>query len=112
MGEYFKIANIDRKEFIHPHRFGHGMKKWEVAVNAPGAISALAMLISTPAKVVGRLSGSWAGDRIIMVGDYSAESKLYEEMEDDPSWKDISKEIIEELTSGDKWMADRMKYSP
>ena len=47
MGEYFRIVNLDKKEYIDPHECEGGTKFWEVVVN-----------------------GIWAGDRITIIGDY------------------------------------------
>ena len=26
MGQYYKIVNLDKKQFLYPHKFGDGMK--------------------------------------------------------------------------------------
>lgn len=43
-----------------------------------------------------KLIGSWAGDRIVIVGDYD-KSKLFQKAEE--KYKDISKDIIDVLKS-------------
>jgi len=86
MGQYHYIVNLDRKEFIHPHHLGDGLKLMEFGNGAGGTMTALAILLaasngrgggdlhvdaSHPA--VGRI-GSWAGDRIAIVGDYAEDT--------------------------------------
>ena len=82
MGQYYKIANIDKKQFINPHTFGDGVKLMELACSGNGTLTALAVLLaSSNGKGGGDLHmderspwfgvpGSWAGDRIVVAGDY------------------------------------------
>ena len=78
MGQYYKICNLDQKEYLHPHKFGDGMKLLEFGCSSSGTMTALAVLL---AEGNGRgggdlnydhpLIGSWAGDRIVIMGDYA-----------------------------------------
>jgi len=93
MGQYFFIVNLDKKEYLHPHKMGSGLKLWEIcADNLPRVLPLLLRQSSEGGggdyhgedfNVVGR----WAGDRITVVGDYD-ESGLFEEAEE--SYKEIS----------------------
>ncbi len=81
MGQYHVCCSLDKREFIHPHQLGDGLKLWEQAANGPGGIgSALIALLAVsngrgggdfvaddPDHIVGR----WGGDRIAIVGDYA-----------------------------------------
>jgi hypothetical protein len=77
VGQYHLVCNIDKKQYLHPHRFGDGLKLMEFGMSGVGTMSALALLL---AKDNGRgggdfhsqspLIGSWAGDRIVIAGDY------------------------------------------
>lgn len=79
MGQYYKIVNLDKKEFITPHEFGDGPKLLEFGTSSGGAMMALAILLadgngrgggdlkSNDTEYVGR----WKGDRIIIAGDYA-----------------------------------------
>ena len=73
MSQYYKIVNLDKKEFFSPDVFNDGLKLG-------------AMMNGIHSYVVGRLllanfdmntttlkfqSGYWAGDRIVIVGDES-----------------------------------------
>lgn len=83
MGQYHKIVNLDKREFLDPSKLGAGEKAWEQFANYPSTPQALILLISSsngrgggdldgPDDVLGR----WAGDRIAMVGDYSEREDL------------------------------------
>jgi len=90
MGQYWIPVNLDKKEFIDPHKLGTGLKLWEQLANNPGTGAALVLLCAampekrgggdlekTSTNVVGR----WAGDRIAIVGDYALDSDLPAEFE-------------------------------
>lgn len=44
MGQYWKAVNLDKREFINPHKLGAGLKLWEQLANAPGTGAALVIL--------------------------------------------------------------------
>jgi hypothetical protein len=92
MGQYSKIVNIDKKEYLHPHKMGSGLKFYEIlSTQMPQALAYL-LRQSTDDSSAGEtkgLVGHWAGDRITIVGDYD-ESNLYHLTE---SYKDISLEL-------------------
>ena len=83
MGQYWIPVNLDKKEFIHPHDLGAGLKLWEQLANHPGTAAALILLQAAmpdprgggdlnPNDVVGR----WAGDRVVLVGDYGEKGDI------------------------------------
>lgn len=90
MGQRFLIVNTDKKEFLHPHVFGDGSKLIEFGCSAMGTMTALALLLRQSSETGGgdwmpqyyggenKPVGSWAGDSIVIVGDYD-ESSLYDE---------------------------------
>ena len=78
MGQYFMPVNYDKKQFLHPHKFGDGLKATEF-IGGRGTMSALGFLLASPLDQSGdfsmpndmqmpydseQLAGSWAGDRI------------------------------------------------
>lgn len=110
MGQYWKAVNIDKREFVHPHKLGAGLKLGEQLGTHPGTSTALLILLSSytekrgggdpdldenwwglnrhsnidkypgsPAPfsipdypaIAKRTWGRWAGDRVIVVGDYA-----------------------------------------
>jgi len=88
MGQYHVTVNLDKREFIHPHQLGDGLKLLEQASSEAGIGSALIALLAVssdrgggdfhvteadkPDDVVGR----WGGDRIAIVGDYAEDDDL------------------------------------
>lgn len=83
MGQYWIPVNLDKREFICPHKLGGGLKLWEQANNTPG--TPVALFILTTAMPVPRGGGDfqphpaigrWAGDRVAVVGDYAEDSDL------------------------------------
>jgi len=81
MGQYHYLVNINKRQFIHPHRIGNGLKLYEQIRWPYSTATALVMLLAASSKDGGRgggdfhaehpLVGSWAGDRIAFIGDYS-----------------------------------------
>lgn len=90
MGQYHYLVNLDKREFVHPHEVGNGLKLWEQTTgNLPAVLIALLAVSSgrgggdfneshnydphaNPDGIVGR----WGGDRIAIVGDYVEASDL------------------------------------
>lgn len=77
MGQYHKIVNLDKKQYIHPHQLGAGLKLWEQLASHPGTGAALIVLLASASNGAGGgditqdpIVGSWRGDRIAMIGDY------------------------------------------
>jgi hypothetical protein len=46
MGQYWKPVNIDKKEYIDPHKLGCGLKLWEQLASHPGTGAGLIILTS------------------------------------------------------------------
>ena len=115
MGQYHYVANLDKKELLHPHQFGDGLKMMEFGRSGDGTLLGLTVLLAcshnrgggdlhvdpennpTAAAICGR----WAGDRIAIVGDYANPNDfpgLTQQMIDDirkgDSWTDISEHVI------------------
>lgn len=123
MGQYWIVVNLDKKEFIHPHKLGSGLKLWEQIANHPGTGTALIILLANMPERRGggdleenEIVGRWAGDRVILVGDYAEDgdlegvetAELYDIAQDE--WKDISDDVaaviereLEGKYEGDGW---------
>lgn len=78
MGQYYKIANLDKKQFIDPYAFGDGAKLLEFGTSGTGVMAGLAILLANSNGRGGGdlpsdrgVVGSWAGDRIVIAGDYA-----------------------------------------
>lgn len=78
MGQYWIPVNLDKKEYIEPHKLACGLKLWEQLANEGVGL----LDIDVPeARGGGDLDpnpiiGRWAGDRIAIVGDYAEDSDL------------------------------------
>ena len=85
MGQYYVVCNLDKKEYIKPDDFGDGAKLMEFANSAKGLLRALAVLLASGNNRGGGdlrsnhpIIGTWAGNRIVVAGDYGDEG-LYVE---------------------------------
>lgn len=107
MGQYHRVVNLDKHEYLDPWSFGDGAKLMEFGNSAGGMMTALAILLGVsngrgggdllldendPMKDV---IGSWGGDRIAIVGDYYEQGDIEGwDMNDNPwsdgDWTDIS----------------------
>ena len=107
MGQYFIGVNETKCQWIHPHRFGDGMKFREISNTGGGFMAGLALLLRrsgeggtgdwggsySPPNALERypVVGSWAGDSIALVGDYD-KGTLYVEAQD--SYRDVSFDVM------------------
>ena len=139
MGQYYRIVNVDKGELIDPLQFvGDGQKLGEFAFGSGGVLTALAALLADgngrgggDLKSEGDVVGSWAGDRIVVAGDYGDEGKFLDDHDDiyavDMSrdsplsklnlyryaierFKDVSKDIAEALA--EEGVEHRPPYVP
>lgn len=68
MGEYFKPVNVTKKEFVHPHNVGDGLKWPEWVTRDSATMRRVKSLFA---------SGAWAkDDDVRIVSDYGTEAKL------------------------------------
>lgn len=126
MGQYHKVANLDKCEIIHPHKLGCGLKLWEqTACTGPGVGAALVVLLASASNGSGggdlqpaQIVGHWRGDRIAFVGDYDDDSSYATprgklsgaEIFNAEGWRDVSLEVADVIEreldgkySGDGW---------
>ena len=80
MGQYYHPINITKKEFLHPHKFGDGLKLMEFGLSGMGTMAGLSILLADGngqgggdinEDPVSGIVGRWAGDRIVIAGDYA-----------------------------------------
>ena len=81
MGQYYVIANFDKKEYLHPHKWGNGMKLTEFSYTGNYLSTALLNL----------LKGRWNGDRVYLIGDYA------DLTDQDENWYSTAKALSQEL---------------
>ncbi|HDH99843.1 MAG: hypothetical protein DRO01_07760 [Thermoproteota archaeon] len=53
MGQYWKVVNLDKREYVDPHKVGAGLKLWEQVANHPGTGTALVILCAAQREVRG-----------------------------------------------------------
>ena len=76
MGQYYYVVNLDKKEFLYPHKLGDGLKLWEICAGGGTSMALVALLADGNGRGGGDfnahpLVGSWCGDRIVVAGDYA-----------------------------------------
>lgn len=83
MGQYYMICNLDKQQYLHPHHCGDGLKLLEFGCSMNGTMTCLAVLLASGNNRGGGdlrsdrpIIGSWAGDRIVVAGDY-ADAELF-----------------------------------
>jgi hypothetical protein len=83
MGQYYRIVNIKKKQYISPYKFGDGSKLMEFSMSANGVLAGLAILLADGnGRGGGDLNsdnpivGSWSGDNIVIAGDYADHGKF------------------------------------
>jgi len=104
MGQYHQIYNLDKIERIHPHSIDNGLKLYEQVGHIRSTSTALfALLANSNGRGGGDfpthpLIGSWAGDRILIQGDYAKPTDRGAMPEDVlESFTDISEQVAEML---------------
>lgn len=75
MGQYHKIFNLDAQQKLNPSTGGDGLKLMEFASGSYGTLSALAILLARSNDY----QGPWAGNRIVVSGDYADEGRFVPE---------------------------------
>jgi hypothetical protein len=121
MGQYYLIVNLDKKQFLHPHKCGDGLKLLEFACSAGGSLAALSILLADSNNRGGGdlrsdhpVIGSWAGDRVVIAGDYADGGKftgdparnLYRVAHD--GYEDVSRQALRAMADDD-WLAEEMR---
>jgi hypothetical protein len=110
MGQYYIVANLDKKEYLNPHKCNDGKKLMEIAFSGGGTMGCLTLLCAGPSNGKGggdfgyksEFSGRWAGDRIAIIGDYD-DSETYgpiykEARAGENGWKEIGEEVYKVIS--------------
>ena len=121
MGQYYLIVNVDKQQFLHPHKCGDGFKLLEFGCSASGTLTALAILLADGNNRGGGdlrsdnpIIGAWAGDRIVIAGDYADAGKftsdprrnLYRVAHDE--YRDVSRQALRAMAD-DAYLAEEMR---
>ncbi len=80
MGQYHAIYNLDKQEVVYPHDIGLGAKQRE-HTGHEASLSDMMYVLTTcspmrgggdfVAEVMEDFIGRWAGDRVVVIGDYA-----------------------------------------
>lgn len=102
MGQYHEVYNLDKKERIYPHAINNGLKMYEQVGFVESTSTALfALLANSNGRGGGDfpdhdLIGRWAGDRIVVQGDYAqAGDNGYHNPEELEAFTDISDKVLD-----------------
>lgn len=96
MGQYHVTVNLDKKQYLMPHKLGDGLKLLEQAGSSGGVSDALLLLLAVSngrgggdvvdypdeqrmnyrESTIPEIIGSWGGDRIAVIGDYAEPTDL------------------------------------
>ena len=78
MGQYYYIVNTKKRQYLHGHKFGDGIKLLEFGSSGTGTMLGLAVLLADgngrgggDLRSQNPIVGSWAGDPIVIAGDYA-----------------------------------------
>jgi hypothetical protein len=111
MGQYHWTINLTKKEFIHPHKIGLGLKLLE-QVGFEGSMGDILVMLLACSNDRGGgdirtettgLVGRWAGDKIAIIGDYTEKGDIKRVdtkavvdacRDGGEGYKDISDEIV------------------
>jgi hypothetical protein len=104
MGQYHEVYNLDKKERIYPHAINNGLKLYEQVGHIGSTSTALfALLANSNGRGGGDfpkhdLIGHWAGDRILIQGDYAEPDDQAAHHESElEAFTDISEKVAEML---------------
>ncbi len=101
MGQYFIVANTTKKEFLHPHKFGQGIKFMEFSVEGCGVMHGLAHLLAQSSDGVAtddpEITGRWISDNVVIVGDNDSSGLYSYALENEYEWTDISNAVIQHI---------------
>lgn len=103
MGQYWIPVNLDRKEFVDPHKLGCGLKLWEQLANHPGTGAALVVLLAAMPEARGGgdfdLDANWHGPEREVPGKHNASPGPMPK-----SYPEIAKAVI------GRWAGDRVVF--
>lgn len=103
MGQSFAIYNLDKSQVIRPGRFKDGDRLREFGSSSCGVLLALTAVLVHGNEYGGiqsahEIIGTWAGDRIAIIGDYADLSNFEEDLS---RFTDISEHILQALCEDD-----------
>lgn len=107
MGQYHHVYNLDKKQYVDGHHIGLGIKLMEQCGFEKSTADALWLLLACSNGRGGGdarehpLIGTWAGDRIAVIGDYAEPDDIpgtdAQAIYGDDSFTDISAQVKDML---------------
>lgn len=104
MGQYHTLYNKTKKQYVHGHRIDNGLKLMEQVGFDKSTSTALFLLVANSNGRGGGdaqpnpLIGSWAGDCIVVQGDYAGEGDAaFITVEEIDGYEDISSSVKQML---------------
>lgn len=83
MGQYWIPVNLKKREFVHPHKLGTGLKLWEQLANHPGTGEALVILTAAMPEPRGGgdldLAENWHGPERVFPANNTSPGTMPEE---------------------------------
>lgn len=105
MGQYFKIVNVKKKQYLNPYMFGDGLKLMEFTCSRFGVLSGLSILLADGNGRGGGdlhsenpIVGSWAGDNIVIAGDYADDGNFLPADKQDVNLYQVASEEGEDIS--------------
>lgn len=106
MGQYHQAYNLTKREKIHAHRIDNGLKLMEQVGHDRSTSTALFLLLANSNGRGGgdarphELIGHWAGDQILIQGDYAEPGdQAYTDPDTLNSFTDISAQVLRMLNN-------------
>lgn len=118
MGQYHLIVNETKRQYLHPRFFNDGAKLMEFGNSGGATLLALTVLLAQdngggggdfgsrrePDPSLAELVGSWAGDAIVIAGDYGDDDdsglNLWQRAVGTDAYQNVSGMMIELLLQG------------
>jgi hypothetical protein len=126
MGQYHRVVNLDKKQYLDPHSMGLGAKLMEFG-SSRLTESLVALLACSNGRGGGDYSydglgdqifGMWAGDRIAVVGDYWGDNDddtsviptwdMMSPEEGESEYKNISMDVMTVMCVADSWFRSNL----
>lgn len=106
MGQYHSVYNLDKREYIHAHHIVNGLKLMEQCGFNRSTATAVWLLLSNSNGRGGgdakehTLIGHWAGDRLLVQGNYAKEGdRSFLSKDEMDTFTDISSQVLEMLNN-------------
>ena len=130
MGQYYLTVNKTKKQYLNPHKFGSGLKLMEFSGDQESIMQGLAILLASGNGRGGGdlrsndpIVGSWAGDEIVVAGDYGDDGLFTDGAKDgmgkeynlyglaNAEFEDVSDAVIGAITAAEGSMSRLSKLN-